>query len=382
MDSDTQIYRSLQRHLDRLPMGFPQAESGVDIRLLRRLFTPEEAKTALLLSIKPEPLNRIYHRVKKGEISIQELQKRLDQMVLKGILLANNEGYDETHYSSAGFSAGGIYNFQVDRLTKDLIVDYHQHLKETRPKPKEGQKRILPLRTIPVEKSIPLPEKFQVSNYDSLRKIIDDVKGPIAVANCICRQSQDILGEPCSKTDLRETCLMVAPDHAKRHVDMKIGRYVTKEEALDILEKAQEAGLVLQPENAQKPEAICCCCGDCCILLKSVKKHPRPAEIYETNFFIELIPENCTGCQECVEGCQLNAREMVDGVAAVNLDRCIGCGNCVVICDYNANRLTKKEPEEKPPRDKDALNMAILSNKVSPWRMRMIRMKMLLGLKV
>jgi len=78
----------------------------------------------------------------------------------------------------------------------------------------------------------------------------------------------------------------------------------------------------------------------------------------------------------------LNAREMVDGVAAVNLDRCIGCGNCVVICEYNANGLTKKEPEDKPPRDKDALNMAILSKKVSPWRMQMIRMKMLLGLKV
>jgi NAD-dependent dihydropyrimidine dehydrogenase PreA subunit len=231
------------------------------------------------------------------------------------------------------------------------------------------------------EKSIPIPEKIQISHYDNLRKLIDDVKGPIAVANCICRQSKYILGQPCAQTDLRETCLMIAPDHAKRHVDMKIGRYITKEEALTILEKAQEAGLILQPENAQKPEAICCCCGDCCILLKSLSKHPRPAELYKTNFFIELVPENCVGCQECVERCQLNAREMIDGVAAVNRDRCIGCGNCVVTCEYNANRLVKKEPEAIPPEDKEALNMAILSTKVGRWRMQMIKMKMLLGLK-
>lgn len=111
---------------------------------MKRLFTLKEAKIAILLSIKPEPLRRIYNRVKKTGMSLQELQTILDQMTFKGLLLANNEGYDETHYSSAGFSAGGIYNFQVDRLTKDLINDYHQHIGETRPKPKHGQKRVLP----------------------------------------------------------------------------------------------------------------------------------------------------------------------------------------------------------------------------------------------
>jgi Na+-translocating ferredoxin:NAD+ oxidoreductase RNF subunit RnfB len=175
---------------------------------------------------------------------------------------------------------------------------------------------------------------------------------------------------------------MIQPDHAKRHVDMGIGRYITKEEAFDILEKAQDAGLVLQPENTQQPDAICCCCGDCCVLLKSLKKYPRPADLYETNYYVEVVPELCTGCQECVERCQLDARDMVDGVAAVNLDRCIGCGNCVVICAYGANILYKKEEETVPLKDKDALNMKILSKKVGTWNIQIMRMKRLLGLKV
>jgi electron transport complex protein RnfB len=163
---------------------------------------------------------------------------------------------------------------------------------------------------------------------------------------------------------------------------MGVGRYITKEETLDILEKVQEAGLVLQPENSQRPEAICCCCGDCCVLLKMFKKHPRPVELYETNYYVEFNPELCTGCQECIEKCQMDARVMVDGVAAINADRCIGCGNCVVICPSNANQLKKKSEELVPIKDKEAYNMRLLSDRWGRWNTFKVRMKMLLGMKV
>ena len=384
MDTESQIYRDLQKYLDRLPGGFPATESGVDIRLLKRLFTPEEAKIATQLSMTPEPLKRIYNRVRKSGMSIEELQQLLDQMLRKGTLVPSEEGYDEKHYSSAAFSAGGIYTVQVNRLSKDLINDYHQYMDETRGMQAGGKsvRGSLPLRTIPVEESIPLPEKYQVSSYDNVRKLIENAPGPIAVANCICRQSQGLLGESCTKTDLYEACLIIGPDHAKHYVDMGIGRYITKEETLDILEKAREAGLVLQPENSQRPEAICCCCGDCCVLLKMLTKFPRPADLYVTNYYAEVDPKLCSGCEECVERCQLEAMVMVDDVATINLDRCIGCGNCVAICPANAAQLKKKEDEWVPSKDKEAYNMWTLSNKVGKWNMLKIKTKMLLGLKV
>lgn len=381
MDPENQIYRELQKHLDnKLPSGFPPTKSGVEIRLLKQVFTPEEAKVAIQLSMRPEPIKRIYKRVKKSGLTIEELQKLLDQMAYKGILLVNEEGYGEKRYSNVGFGAGGTYDFQVDRLTEDLIKDFHQHLGESSAARKK--RSILPLRTIPVEKSIPLPEKYQVSNYDNVRKIVENAPGPIAVANCVCRQGKDLIGERCTKTDLRETCLMIGPEHAKRYVDMGIGRYITKEAALDILAKVQEAGLVLQPENSLRPEAICCCCGDCCALFSTIKHHPRPAVLYATNYYAEVDLELCTGCETCIDRCQLEALSMVNGIAKVNLDRCIGCGNCVTICPTNAPQLKKKEKETVPPKNKESYNMQVLSYKVGKWNMIKIRTRMWLGLRV
>ncbi len=381
MNTENQVYRDLQSYLDRLPSGFPQVESGADIRLLKSLFTPEEAKFAMQLSMKPEPLIRIYSRVKNTGMSIEELRQILDRMMRKGTILTQEEGYSETHYSSAEFAAGGIYNFQVERLTTDLINDYRQYQDERRAKAKPGARGILPLRTVPVETSIPLPEKYQIGDYDSVRQLVEDARGQIAVANCICRQSTEILGGKCNKTDLVEACLLIGPDHAKRHVEMGIARYISREEAFGILDKAQKDGLVLQPENSQRPDAICCCCGDCCVLLKMLTKHPRPVELYVTNFYAEVDREYCLGCNICVGKCQLNAIT-IDGTAEVNLDRCIGCGNCVAHCPQEAMKLMKKEPEKVPFKDKDTMNMELLSGKLGGWNMLKIRMKMLLGMKV
>jgi electron transport complex protein RnfB len=379
--AEDHVYRELQRYLDRMPAGFPEVASGLDIRLLKRLFTPEEARVALKLSMTPEPFQRVYGRVRGSGITEGEFRRMLEGMLRKGTIISYEEGYDEPHYCSAEFSAGGIYNFQVNRLTRDMIEDYQAYLRESRSRPRKGA-RIRPLRTIPVAESIPIPEKYRVSDYDSVRKLVEAAPGRIAVTDCICRQSQEMLGQPCQCTDLYESCLLIGPDHARRHVEMGIARYITKEEAFDILHRAQQAGLVLQPENSQRPDAICCCCGDCCVLLRMLPNHPRPVELYESNFYVEVDRDLCTGCEECVGKCQLDARVMVNGVAEVKLERCIGCGNCVALCPAGANRLVKKEPEKVPLKDKTAYNMKVLSGRVGAWNMFKLRLKMRLGLKV
>ena len=62
---ETNIYRLLQRHLDYMPVPFPETESGVEIRLLKRLFTEKEAALALCLNAIPEPVGKIFKRWKK-----------------------------------------------------------------------------------------------------------------------------------------------------------------------------------------------------------------------------------------------------------------------------------------------------------------------------
>ena len=63
----TDVYRRLQKHIDNMPVGFPATESGVELRILKRLFTPEEAEVGLLLSAVPEDLERIHRRTHISE---------------------------------------------------------------------------------------------------------------------------------------------------------------------------------------------------------------------------------------------------------------------------------------------------------------------------
>ncbi len=362
---ENKVYRDLQRYLDTLPGGFQATESGSDIRLLKHLFTPEEARIAMYLTMKPEPIKHIYSRIKKSgiSVSIEELQRILDQMLQKGTLMPRYEGYTETHYCCPDTTAGGILTLQVDRLTKGFIDDLTNYDTEATKLKKPASKENSPLRTVPVKESIPLPEKYQVGNYDDIKQIIRNLSGPIAVANCICRQKTRVLGGKCSKTNLEETCLIIGPDHARHYVDMGIGRFITREEVFNILNKAREDSLVVQPENSQQPEAICCCCGDCCVYLKKLKNLPRPADMFLSNFYVEVNSELCTGCEKCVELCQLDARIMIDGVAIIDLGRCIGCGNCVVFCPSGANQLRKKDDEIVPVKDKETFYMNLLSSR-------------------
>lgn len=386
MDREDRIYRELQEHLDKSPVGYPATDSGVDVQLLKFLFTPEEAEIGRYLSnIQLEPVARIHKRVRKSglKLSLDELREILDRMVRKGTILVYSDGYPEKRYKNSGVTAGGIVDFQVNRLTRELVDTFSKYHKEQFAQAETtGSIGIPQLRTIPVAQSIPVTEKHKVSTYDDVRYLVENAHGPLAVANCVCRQTKDIQGQSCSHSDIRETCLQIGSDHARQYVEMGIGRYVTKEEAYQILDRAQEAGFILQPENSLHPEAICCCCGDCCGLLSAVKKSPRPADMYASNYHAVVDTALCTGCGTCVKRCQLEARVLEDGKAVVDLNRCIGCGNCVVTCESGASWLYQKEQQLVPPEDKETMYMKILNRKRGRWHMFKLRLKMMLGMWV
>ena len=365
MISEDQVYRDLQKFLDTLAGGFVSTKSGSDIELLKYLFTPEEARVATHLSMEPEPVKVIHDRIKNSgmSLSIEELREILNSMLHKGTLMPRYEGYDETHYCCTDTTSGGMITLQVDRLTDEFLEKFGKYSADKADGDIKTPKEHSSLRIVPVEKSISLSESFPISSYDDIREIMKNLPGPFAVANCICRQMTRIHGGKCAVTNLEESCVIIGSDHARHYVDMGIGRFITREEVFDILGKAQDDGLILQPENSQRPEAVCCCCGDCCVFLTKYKKLPRPADMYLSNFYAKVDPELCVGCGFCIERCQMEARILLDGIASVDLGRCIGCGNCVVLCQSGANQMRKKEEEMVPVKDKDAFYMNLLSSK-------------------
>ncbi len=374
--TEPEVYRDLQRHLDRLPIGFPPTESGVEIRILKHLFTPEEARLATRLSMLPESLSRIHKRVRRSGVSTSELEKLLERMVHKGLVMSKTR--DGKKYYSNEMLAIGMYEHQVDRLTKDFAEGMLQYLDEAFAR--ELYRTKTPqLRTIPVERGI--PQEYGVSTYDSIREIIGAVEGQIVVANCVCRQAKDTVGESCHKTNLRETCLIFG-DSAQHYLDMGLARSITKEEALGILEKAEEAGLVLQPINSQRPQAVCCCCGDCCGILMAAKRFPKPAELFATSYYAEVDSELCNACGASIDRCQMQAVTLPNDIGAVNRDRCIGCGICVASCPSKAIHLRKKEVESVPPKSTGILYKNILSRKIGRWQMVKVRVKRRAGMQV
>jgi len=356
-DTELDIYGSLQKHLNKMPVGFPATDSGVEIRILKHLFTQEQAKLALYLDYQPKPLNKIFRKVKKTGITLEDLERKLDEMYKKGIINFG-EVNGEKFYGSAPLAIG-MYEYQLNSLTEDFVRDMYQYFDEAFID--EYNKSGVPqLRTIPIEQSIPY--KQSISTYDNLRSIIDNIGEPIAVAECICRKAKDLVNDSCKKTELRESCFSFRRS-AQFYIERGFAKEISKEEALQILKKAEEDGLVLQPGNSMRPMCICTCCGCCCELLVNQNKYPEPAQFFATNFYAEVDEDLCTGCGTCEERCNINAVYVEDAIAHVDRKRCIGCGVCVPTCTSEAIHLIKKEKEIIPPENTAATYKAIMDKK-------------------
>ena len=361
-EKNLEVYKELQKHLDKMPVGFPTMESGLELRVLQFVFTPEEAKLATYLNYQPEPLKKIYRRVKKTGISIEELEEKLDMMYRRGEINFGKrieEGKEIKYYTAAPFAIG-FYELQLNRITKEFAQDALQYIQTSFVKDEYNKTGIPQLRVIPIEQSI--EHDLSISTYDDFRSTIENIGEPIALANCICRKSMDLLDKPCEKTNLRESCLSFRTA-AKIYIDLGIAREITKEEALEIVKKAEEDGLVLQPTNSQRPFVICTCCGCCCQVLTSEKLLVEPAQFFATNFYAEVDADLCEGCGICEERCNMDAVHIEDNISHVDKTRCIGCGVCIPTCTAEAIKLYKKDEEIVPPKNTVATYTAIMDKK-------------------
>jgi len=363
------IYRKLQQHLDKMPVGYPASDSGIEIKILKHLFTPEQAQIALNLSFMADPLKKIYRRVKKSGISIEELEEKLDEMYFNGLINRGivKEGDTKVkHYACAPWVIG-MFEYQLNRLTPEFFEDAHNYIKNTFFKEEYNATGIPQLRVIPLEQTVDIEPS--IPRYDDIKKIIDTIGEPIAVAECICRKGADLIGEPCKKTKLLESCLMFR-SAAETFIEKGLAREITKEEALRILTKAEEEGLVLQPSNSQRPMNICTCCGCCCGVLTSQKLQPELAQFFATNYYAEVDSDLCSGCGTCEQRCNVDAIHVENDISQVDRTRCIGCGVCVPTCPEEAISLKKKDEETIPPKNTVGTYLAIMDKKAELAQMK------------
>lgn len=336
------MYHKLQEVLDTLPNGFPAAESGVELRILEWIFTPEEAELFCDLRLTFESADQIAKRTGRP---LEGLEKMLFTMWDKGQIFGiDYHGFRIFRMAPWVF---GIFEFQRKRMTrefaqlcKDYEVAYGRQFFETQP----------PLmKIVPIEEEIPSDQMSMP--YEQVSAIIEAGQS-FAVADCICKKEHELLDAPCTKPV--EVCLSIAPvpGFFENH-PMEL-RPIDKEEAYAILKKSEKAGLVHMTNNFAKGHYyICNCCSCCCGVLRSITEHGIRNAV-STNFFALIDAESCIDCGICQKKrCPVAAIAKTEDAYHVNPDLCIGCGLCVSTCPSRSITL-KRRPESaivEPPEN-------------------------------
>jgi H+/Na+-translocating ferredoxin:NAD+ oxidoreductase subunit B len=331
-----EIYIKLREFLDSLPGGFPKAESGVEIRILRKLFSPEDAELALRLSMEPESTSAIANRCGIPESNTADM---LESMAQRGLVFrVKRDG--ETLYHAEQFFPG-IYEHRiakVDMEFAEMMEEYMLYLGLAQSQNETAQQRVVPVAsTIEVTSEV-LP-------YDQIRELIKG-KESIAVVPCICRTQQDTLGNKCDRP--WDACMYFS-EWAEYSIENGWGRRIDREEAARLVALAEERGLVAMPDNAQDVQFMCLCCPCCCGWIRGTKILPNPAEFLRSNYTAVKDADICSSCLTCVERCPIEAAIETEDAVVIDAKRCIGCGLCLSTCPEGAITLVTREPTVVPP---------------------------------
>ena len=230
MAQDDKVYIKLQKHLNNQAIGFPSTKTGVEIRLLKHIFTPEEAEIATFLRYKFEPLEQIYSRVGTQIKSPEQLRDFLDNIQKKGgieIKIKNGEN----HYCNAPLVVG-MYEFQLNRLTPEFIKDFNDYTSDKAFGIEFLSTELPQMRTIPVAKSI--HPQYNVSTFDEVTTLLQEADDPFVILECICRKKKLMEGEPCKVTDRKEVCLAIG-GMAQMAIASDIGRQISRDEAMLVI---------------------------------------------------------------------------------------------------------------------------------------------------
>ena len=352
-----EVYRRLQQHLDTHPVGFAASEDDSDVRLLAKIFTPEQAELACRIGWHHESTREIYAKATDLVASEDELSRKLHEVLENGGVSFRRRG-DEEWWAIVPLVLG-MYEYQVGRLSPRLLLalrDYWQSPKTgERRDGSAGEPREEPpgqMRVIPIGASV-TPD-LTVGTFDEISHLVDAAGDRIALLPCVCRRHHAMLGQACERTAREESC-MAFLDWADHAVEQGVGRPISREEALEALAASQREGLVLMPSNSKEAQFVCSCCPDCCGVLTGLRRSERPADRARSSYRAVVDGEACIACGSCEEMCPLDAIHVEAGSAVVDYDRCIGCGVCVARCAPGAVSLERRPHTVEPPDTMDDL---------------------------
>jgi len=331
---NTNPYKQLAQRLDALPNGFPATDDGRELKLLAKIFTPEEAELAALLIPSLETVEEIVARTGRDAAG---LSSQLKGMSRRGLIEAGKKG------GGLGFKlmpfVVGIYEAQVSTMDEELarlFEDYFQ----------SSFRQMLAVkpqfhRVIPVNETI--RNTMEVRPFESAAEIVNRMQS-WGVQDCICRKQKALIGEACEHPV--DTCMVLNP-RPNAFDGNTVIHALTHDEAMKTLRRAAEAGLVHSVSNSEEGVYyICNCCTCSCGILRGMAELGIANVVAKSAFVNQVDEVLCNGCEDCTQSCQFDALTMEDMFAQVNIIRCVGCGVCVIACSTGALGLVRRPEEE------------------------------------
>lgn len=332
-------YKNLVERYNKFPQGAPESEALFEI--LKVLFTEEEASLVSLLPIKPFNVKMAAKIWKKSE---EEAFEILETLASKAMLLDMNDQHEQKYVVPPPMI--GFFEFTLMRTgghfdQKLLSELFHEYLENE----EDFMRALLGLKT-PVgrvlvnEETVSNDDMAYVLDYEKATEIIKNADS-VGVSRCYCRHKAEHLGEACDAP--QEVCLSInGLSHSLSKHDY--ARYITKEEALEILELSYEHNLIQFAENVQDDVGfICNCCSCCCMALKGAKKMGVPQAISSSNF-VATMNDKCVSCKQCIKVCPVECFTLDENNKVVFDDTlCLGCGVCTRVCKLDALEMVKRD---------------------------------------
>jgi ferredoxin len=184
---------------------------------------------------------------------------------------------------------------------------------------------------------------MEVHPFESAVEIVDAMQS-WGVLDCICRKQKALIGQACEHPI--DVCMAMDP-RPNVFEGSSVIRALTRDQALETLQRAAEAGLVHTVSNNQEGlHYVCNCCTCSCGILRGMAELGIANVVARSSFVNQVDEAICSGCEDCIKSCQFDALFMDNLLAKVDTVRCVGCGVCVLACSTGALSLARRPEEE------------------------------------
>ncbi len=321
----------------KLAEAIGAGDSPLMPKIFEALVNDDEAKVMLLAA----PPATAEDLADKSGLPVATIIEMMDSLFHRGLIFKATRGGDKKWYRVKSVPQMHDSTSLTPGISRQVLDLWKVYMEKEWPTYGHAIMDVMPgaiMRVVPVNESV--DPQSQVMAYDDVVKIVEGARS-LSVTNCSCR----VISGDCTKP--LEVCMQVdrAADY---NIERGTGRALSKNEAIALLKKCREEGLVHTVDNRQTVgHVICNCCSDCCLnwaIMKGPKKWVAPSR-----FQAVVDDQLCSGCETCIERCFFDALAMADDLAAVDAEKCLGCGVCTVVCPTEALKLKEIRPSDFVP---------------------------------